>query len=56
MEDFKELFSKHFNRIKTDLNQINGVTPLMIMAISNNFRNLEKDILEKLENEYESEE
>jgi hypothetical protein len=52
MDDkIRDLFSKHFNRIKTDLLQIKGVTPVMIIVISNGFRNLEDDILNVLENE-----
>lgn len=53
-EKIQDLFSKHFNRIKNDLNQVNGVTPVMMLIISNGFRNLEEDIngeLEKLNGE-----
>lgn len=52
MDDrIRDLFSKHFNRIKTDLLQIKGVTPVMLVVISNEFRNLEDDVLNVLENE-----
>lgn len=43
-EEITELFSKHFNRIKKDLSQITGVTPLMLMVVSTAFRNLEDDV------------
>lgn len=49
-ENIKDLFSKHFNRIKNDLTQIKGVTPVMMVVISNGFRNLEEDVLDELEN------
>lgn len=52
MDDkIRDLFSKHFNRIKADLLQIKGVTPVMLVVISNEFRNLEDDVLNVLENE-----
>ena len=51
MEEIRDLFSKHFNRIKTDLLQIKGVTPVMLVVISNEFRNLEDDVLNVLEKE-----
>lgn len=50
-EKISELFSKHFNRTKTDLLQIIGVTPVMLMVVSNAFRNLEDDIKNALEKE-----
>lgn len=49
-EKIQDLFSKHFNRIKNDLNQIKGVTPVMLVVISNGFRNLEEDIKNVMEN------
>ena len=52
-EKIEDLFSKHFNRIKNDLNQIKGVTPVMLMVVSTGFRNLEEDIKEVLENNYD---
>lgn len=48
-EEITELFSKHFNRIKKDLSQITGVTPLMLMVVSTAFRNLEDDVKNVLE-------
>lgn len=48
-EEITELFSKHFNRIKKDLSQITGVTPLMLMVVSTAFRNLEDDVKDVLE-------
>lgn len=48
-EEISELFSKHFNRIKKDLSQITGVTPLMVMVVSASFRNLEDDVKNVLE-------
>lgn len=48
-QGIRDLFSKHFNRIKADLSQIKGVTPVMLMVISNGFRNLEEDINDVLE-------
>lgn len=50
-EEITELFSKHFNRIKKDLSQITGVTPLMLMVVSTAFRNLEDDVKNVLEKE-----
>lgn len=43
-EEIESLFSKHFNRVKKDLSQIIGVTPVMTMVVSTAFRNLEDDI------------
>jgi hypothetical protein len=48
-DEITELFSKHFNRVKKDLSQITGVTPLMIMVVSSAFRNLEDDVKDVLE-------
>lgn len=48
-EEITELFSKHFNRVKKDLSQITGVTPLMLMVVSTAFRNLEDDVKNVLE-------
>lgn len=48
-EQIQELFSKHFNRMKTDLNQIKGFTPLMLIAVSSSMRNLENDVIGELE-------
>lgn len=48
-EEITELFSKHFNRVKKDLSQITGVTPLMLMVVSTAFRNLEDDVKDVLE-------
>jgi hypothetical protein len=50
-EEITELFSKHFNRIKKDLSQITGVTPLILMVVSTAFRNLEDDVKNVLEKE-----
>lgn len=48
-EEIENLFSKHFNRVKKDLSQITGVTPLMLMVVSTAFRNLEDDVKDVLE-------
>lgn len=48
-EEIENLFSKHFNRAKNDLNQIIGFTPVMLMVVSTAFRNLEDDIKNVLE-------
>lgn len=49
MEEIEILFSKHFNRVKKDLSQIIGFTPVMLMVVSTAFRNLEEDIKNELE-------
>ncbi len=38
-------FSKHYKRLEDDLNQINGITPVMKKVISINLKNLEQDII-----------
>lgn len=43
----EEIFSKHFNRLIGDLNQIQGFSPVMKVVISNTFRQLEEDIMEE---------
>ena len=48
-EEIENLFSKHFNRAKTDLSQIIGFTPVMLMVVSTAFRNLEDDVKDVLE-------
>lgn len=48
-DEITELFSKHFNRVKKDLSQITGVTPLMLMVVSAAFRNLEDDVKDVFE-------
>lgn len=50
-EEIENLFSKHFNRVKNDLNQIIGFTPVMLMVVSTAFRNLEDDVKNVLEKE-----
>lgn len=51
-EEIENLFSKHFNRVKKDLSQIIGFTPVMLVVVSTAFRNLEDDIKNVLEKEY----
>lgn len=52
-EEIENLFSKHFNRVKNDLNQIIGFTPVMLMVVSTAFRNLEDDIKNVVEKQDE---
>jgi hypothetical protein len=49
MEQIKKEFSKHYKRLEDDLSQINGFTPVMKKVMSINFKNLEVDILCKIE-------
>lgn len=42
-------FSKHYKRLEEDLSQINGFTPVMKKIISINFKNLENDVIYKIE-------
>ena len=46
-KQLSDIFSKHYNRMMSDLSQIVGFTPVMKVVISNSMRCLEEDILEK---------
>ena len=46
-KELSDIFSKHYNRMMSDLSQIVGFTPVMKVVISNSMRCLEEDILGK---------
>jgi hypothetical protein len=46
-KQLSDIFSKHYNRMMSDLSQIVGFTPVMKIVISNSLRCLEEDVLEK---------